>query len=128
MTAAEGVLDLLISAALVRPIPNEPGPAFRFRHTLDQQIAYQSTLRKDREKLHKLIGRLIERQTQSSSHDLTPDACQLKARMHRTAGDKDEAWQALDQAQLEAELLGSRRMLWTIHAQRAARRLAIEAP
>lgn len=122
MTRLERALEKLSSASLVRPVLLEPQPAHQFRHTLDRQTAYQSILRKDREKLHKLIGDLIEPQTQSSSHYLTPDVCRLRARKHRTTGDKDETWQTQDQAQLEAEWLGARRMLWIIHAQRAARR------
>lgn len=52
-------------------------------------------------------------------HLLMSDVYELMARLQRAAGDKAAAYQSLGQALEEAELLGSRRMLWVIHAERA---------
>lgn len=54
-------LDRLADASLLRRVLSESELVFKFRHTLDQQTAYHSLLRKDREMIHKVVGQVIER-------------------------------------------------------------------
>lgn len=87
MNDLRGTLDRLVSASLLRKVLTEADPAYKFRHTLDQQTAYHSLLRKDRELIHKVVGLSIERDTNADVGILAP----VLAEHFSVAGDDQRA-------------------------------------
>lgn len=65
-------LNQLAEASLLRRVLSEAEPAYKFRHTLDQETAYHSLLRKDRERIHKVVGLAIERDSPDDVGALAP--------------------------------------------------------
>jgi predicted ATPase len=65
-------LALLSAESLVRRVLTESGSVYKFRHTLDQQTAYHSLLRQDRERIHKVVGQVIERDPPEDLGALAP--------------------------------------------------------
>lgn len=87
MSDLRGTLDRLVAASLLRKVLTEADPAYKFRHTLDQQTAYHSLLRKDRELIHKVVGLSIERDTTADMGTLAP----VLAEHFSVAGDDHRA-------------------------------------
>jgi len=108
-------LTKLAEIGLLRRVLSETEFAYKFRHTLDQQTAYHSLLRKDREEIHKVIGLVIERVTPDEVETLAP----VLADHFSVGGDDQAAYEALDHGEDEAEVLSSRRILWVLLAERA---------
>ncbi|WP_411282136.1 serine/threonine-protein kinase PknK [Gemmatimonas sp.] len=54
-------LERLKSSGLVQQIAVVPEPAFRFKHALTEEVAYDSLLEHQRTTLHDAVGRAIER-------------------------------------------------------------------
>lgn len=54
-------LERLKSSGLVQQIAVVPEPAFRFKHALTEEVAYDSLLEHQRATLHDAVGRAIER-------------------------------------------------------------------
>jgi tetratricopeptide (TPR) repeat protein len=72
MSDLKGTLELLSSASLVRRVLTESGAEFKFRHTLDRETAYRSMLRRDREKIHKVVGETLESHPATQIEALAP--------------------------------------------------------
>ena len=55
-------LGLAEAAGLVRFAAADPEPVYRFRHVLIQEAAYDSLLKADRRRLHRVVGEALESQ------------------------------------------------------------------
>ncbi|MGD2205869.1 MAG: hypothetical protein PVH17_03725, partial [Anaerolineae bacterium] len=60
MTPLMQHLARLEAAGLIRVVQVEPELAYGFRHSLIQQATYDSTLRADRQRLHRAVGEALE--------------------------------------------------------------------
>lgn len=54
-------LDTLVTADLIRPMPDVVDPEYEFRHALIQEAAYHEILKQDRTLLHRAVGEAMER-------------------------------------------------------------------
>jgi tetratricopeptide (TPR) repeat protein len=54
-------LQALESLGLIRPLEDESDHAYRFRHALVQEAAYDSVTRRQRQSLHMAIGQVLEK-------------------------------------------------------------------
>ena len=59
----------LVACSLADPEPSAPEPTFRFRHSLIQEVAYDSLMFSKRRQLHRRIGEYLE---QAHAGDLEP--------------------------------------------------------
>jgi tetratricopeptide (TPR) repeat protein/class 3 adenylate cyclase len=65
-------LERLKSSGLIQQTTVLPEPAYRFRHVLTQEVAYDSLLERQRRSLHGVVGRTIERRDANPGSDLAP--------------------------------------------------------
>ena len=73
MTApVEGQLGILESAGLIELLETDPELEYLFRHVLVQDAAYDSLLRGDRRRLHRLVGETLEERYANRRDELAP--------------------------------------------------------
>jgi adenylate cyclase len=60
-------LTALVQAELIEPLPTTSQAGFAFCHPLIQKVAYDSQLRSDRSKLHRLLAREIDQVDENAS-------------------------------------------------------------
>jgi len=65
-------LGLAEAAGLLRFAATGPEPAYRFRHVLIQEAAYDSLLKADRRRLHLRVGEALEEQEPERREELAP--------------------------------------------------------
>ncbi|MDO8483827.1 MAG: hypothetical protein Q7S35_02640, partial [Candidatus Limnocylindrales bacterium] len=65
-------LGLAEAAGLVRFASAGPEPAYRFRHGLIQEAAYDSLLKADRRRLHRQVGEALEARVGDQREELAP--------------------------------------------------------
>src|ERR1019366_8817684 len=65
-------LGLAEAAGLVRFAAAGTEPAYRFRHGLIQEAAYDSLLKADRRRLHRKVGEALEASAGDQRDDLAP--------------------------------------------------------
>src|SRR5512143_1966399 len=93
-------LNTLESAGLVRIAQAQPNVEYLFRHTLVQEAAYASLVRRDRQQLHRSVGETIERLYPDRLTQ--PDLAPLLARHFDLAGDHLRALKYFSQASDQA--------------------------
>lgn len=104
MTAKQH-LTYLESNGLLRPAQSHPEPEYLFRHALVQEVAYESLLLADRQKLHRQVGETLERLYADQLDELAPLLGQHFAR----AGEAQKAIHYLLQAGDQARALYAHR-------------------
>src|SRR5215813_11943233 len=65
-------LSAIEASGLIRLAQVEPELAYIFKHALVQEVAYESLLRSDRKRMHRLVGESLERLYPGQEHDLAP--------------------------------------------------------
>ena len=70
--AAARALGQAEAAGLLRIASVSPEPVFRFRHVLVQDAAYESLLKADRRRLHRMVGEAIEAGDPDRREELAP--------------------------------------------------------
>src|SRR5207344_800577 len=65
-------LDALERAGLIREIARNPEPEYAFHHSLTQEAAYGTILRRDRRALHRRVGTALEQLYANRLEDFAP--------------------------------------------------------
>jgi tetratricopeptide (TPR) repeat protein len=87
----ETQLDILESVGLVQLYQTEPELEYLFRHVMVQDAAYGSIVRRERRRLHQLVGEVLERRYLAGQRELAP----VLALHFEQAGDQDRAFDYL---------------------------------
>jgi hypothetical protein len=105
----EGGLALLVKADIIRPVPGLAGalgePAYKFRHALLRDAAYDSLLRSERAKYHRTLARAY-RKHYAALVEAQPE---LVARHTSAAGEHEEALEYWWKAGLRARARSANR-------------------
>ena len=86
-TPVEGQLGVLEGAGLIELLETDPELEYLFRHVLIQDAAYDSLLRTDRRRLHRLVGETLEQRYPDRRDELAP----VLGLHFEQAGDRDRA-------------------------------------